>query len=235
MTTRLIKRLTLLCALAALAGCAAAPLRPPPEDMSEAPPGYTLPPIPKDGSIYHDADSVALFEDIRAKRVGDILTVVLAEKTDAKKEATTSTDKENGMDLGNPTLLGSPLSFNGPGPLSKRNLTLGASVDTTQTFTGQGDSAQSNSLTGNVTVTVVRVLPNGNLVVRGQKVIRINQGDEYLRVAGTVRPVDISSDNTVLSTQLADARISYSGTGFVADSNHMGWLARFFNSSWWPF
>lgn len=235
MTTGLIKRLTLLCALTALAGCAATPMRPPPGDLSDAPPHYKMPQIPKDGSIYHDANSVALFEDLRAKRVGDILTVVLAEKTDAKKEATTSTDKENGMDLGNPTLLGSPLSFNGPGPLSKRNMNLAASVDTSQKFTGQGDSAQSNSLTGNVTVTVVSVMPNGNLVVRGEKIIRINQGDEYLRVSGVVRPVDISTDNSVLSTQLADARISYSGTGFVADSNHMGWLARFFNSPWWPF
>jgi len=130
--------------------------------------------------------------------------------------------------------MGSPLSFSAPSPIPKRKLTLANSVDTTQKFDGSGDSTQSNSLTGNVTVTVVEVLANGNLVVRGEKTLRINQGDEYLRVSGVVRPADVSSDNSVISTQLADARIAYSGSGFVADSNSMGWLARFVNS-WWPF
>ncbi|MDH5594565.1 MAG: flagellar basal body L-ring protein FlgH, partial [Gammaproteobacteria bacterium] len=93
----------------------------------------------------------------------------------------------------------------------------------------------SNSLTGNISVTVVEVLPNGNLVIRGEKIISLNQGDEYVRVAGIVRAQDVTSKNTVLSTQIADAHISYGGNGMVADSNKLGWLARFFVSAIMPF
>ena len=222
-----------LCVLGILGGCAMVPSKKDADLVSVRPVdlGHQK---PLEGSIYNDNTSVSLFEDVRAKRVGDILTVVLAEKTDAKKQATTTTAKDTSVDLGNPTIMGSPLSFSAPSPIPKRKLTLANSVDTTQKFDGSGDSTQSNSLTGNVTVTVVEVLANGNLVVRGEKTLRINQGDEYLRVSGVVRPADVSSDNSVISTQLADARIAYSGSGFVADSNSMGWLARFVNS-WWPF
>ena len=228
------KGMMVLCALLMLGGCAISPSKKSDADLVSVRPVDQGRQMPKDGAIYHDLTSMSLFEDVRAKRVGDILTVVLAEKTDAKKEATTTTAKDTNVDLGNPTIMGSPLSFSAPAPIPKRKLTLENSVATSQKFDGSGDSTQSNSLTGNVTVTVVEVLSNGNLVVRGEKTLRINQGDEYLRVSGVVRPADISSDNSVISTQLADARIAYSGSGFVADSNSMGWLARFVNS-WWPF
>lgn len=224
----------LIGALAALAGCAEPQVRHVKDFVNVRPPDRSLA-VSADGSIYHPSTSIDLFRDVKAKRVGDLLTVVLAEKTDAKKSASTSTDKSNGIDLGNPTLLGSPLSFTSPPFMPKRTMNLASSVDTSQKFSGQGDSAQSNSLTGDVTVTVVDVLSNGNMVVRGEKAIGINQGEEYIRVSGVVRPVDVTTDNTVLSTQLADASISYSGSGFVSDSNRMGWLARIFNSKWWPF
>jgi flagellar L-ring protein FlgH len=84
-------------------------------------------------------------------------------------------------------------------------------------------------------VTVADVLPNGNLVVRGEKWLTLNQGDEYIQISGIVRPIDIRTDNTVLSGLVADARITYSGKGMVADSNKMGWLSRFFASAIWPF
>ena len=93
----------------------------------------------------------------------------------------------------------------------------------------------SNSLNGNITVTVHQVLPNGVLIVRGEKWLTLNQGDEYIQVSGMVRPQDIGPDNTVESTKLADARISYSGTGAVHDTNVMGWLSRFFVSALMPF
>jgi flagellar L-ring protein precursor FlgH len=227
------KALLTTCALAMVAGCAVPPVKKDADIVSVRPPDRTQE-VPRDGAIFHDSTSMSLFEDVRAKRVGDILTVILAEKTDAKKEATTSTAKDTNVDMGNPTILGGALNFNAPRPLPKRDMTLETNVTTAQKFSGQGDSSQSNSLTGNVTVTVVEVLSNGNLVVRGEKTLRINQGDEYLRVAGVVRPADISSDNSVISTQLADAHIDYSGSGFVADSNKMGWFARFVNA-WWPF
>lgn len=232
--TKYSRHLIVGCALAFLTACAAPQVRHH-GDFVRPQPAAKRPEADNQGAIYRPSTSVALFADAKARRVGDLLTVILAEKTDAQKSASTSTDKSTGIDMANPTLLGAPLSFNSPGFMPKRTMTLETSVDSSSKFAGQGDSSQSNSLTGNVTVTVVDVLANGNMMVRGEKAIGINQGEEYIRVSGVVRPVDVSTDNTVLSTQLADANISYSGTGFMSDSNRMGWLTRFFNSKWWPF
>ena len=120
-------------------------------------------------------------------------------------------------------------------PLAGKDLNLEASVNSSKSFAGKGDSAQSNALSGSVTATVLEVLPNGYLRIQGEKMISINQGDEYLRITGIIRPMDIRTDNSVLSTQVANAKIAYGGKGVVADSNDMGWLAKFFNSKWWPF
>ncbi|RMD79462.1 MAG: flagellar basal body L-ring protein FlgH [Gammaproteobacteria bacterium] len=184
------------------------------------------------GSLYPEGGEASLFTDLKARRVGDILTIVLVERTTATKSSATTTSKEHQVDLPEPTLLGNQLSTNGPGG---KDLSLGAKVESKQSFAGKGDSSLSNKLEGRITVTVARVLANGNLVVRGQKRLRINQGDEYVRFYGIVRPVDIRADNTVLSTQVADARIAYEGRGALAGANTMGWLGRFFNSRWWPF
>lgn len=181
-----------------------------------------------DGAIYQGQASSFIFEDMKARRVGDILTIVLSEKTNAKKQASTSTKKDNTVDLGTPTVFGSPITFKG------RNI-LGANIGTAQEFSGEGDSVQSNALDGVISVTVASVYPNGNLFVKGQKRILLNQGDEYIQISGIVRPRDIGLDNTVSSTLLADARIIYSGEGAISDSNRMGWLARFFNGRYWPF
>lgn len=181
------------------------------------------------GAILHtDARNLVLFEDLRARQVGDILTVVLAESTDAAKSSDTSVDKSNNTTIENPLLAGKLRDFDG-----SNTLDFGLSSD--NSFDGESASNQSNSLNGSITVTVARVLPGGNLYIQGEKWIEINQGNEYIRLRGVVRPVDILSDNTILSTQVADARISYSGTGATADANRMGWLARFFVSPFWPF
>jgi len=118
---------------------------------------------------------------------------------------------------------------------SNRGNNLGFSLESEHDFSGEGDSEQNNELTGNITVTVIEVLPNGYLVVRGEKRIGINQGNEYVKVSGIVRPADIDATNTVLSTRLADPTIVYVGDGAVADSNVMGWLGRFFISALMPF
>jgi flagellar L-ring protein precursor FlgH len=102
-------------------------------------------------------------------------------------------------------------------------------------FAGEGASTQSNSLAGSLTVTVTDVQANGNLVVQGDKTLKLNQGDEYVHIAGVIRPADIATDNTVTSDKIADAHISYSGKGVTDSSNRMGWLARFFNSPFAPF
>lgn len=181
---------------------------------------------PPDGGLYTDA-GLDLFSDRKARRAGDIITIVLKESTVSQKKSNLNSTKENTSSIENPTLLGAPLS------LGKMNLETSLSGE--REFKGKGDAAQSNNLQGNITVTVSDILPNGVLVVRGEKWLTLNRGDEYIRISGMVRPDDIGPDNTVLSTRVANARISYSGTGAMADSSQMGWLSRFFNSGFWPF
>jgi len=188
---------------------------------------YT-PPAPAPGTIYNPAGSFDLFMDLRARAVGDILTIMLVERTDASKESSTSTARGSSVDTGLPTFAGRPITSGGT-PILNNEL----SSDTS--FDGQADSSQSNRLDGSITVTVAERLPNGNLLVRGEKLITINQGEEFIRLEGIIRPVDIGPENTVPSTKVADASITYSGRGNLAATNRPGWLSRFFNSPWFPF
>lgn len=187
-------------------------------------------PIPTtraNGTIYHATSNRFLFEDIKARRVGDTITVVLEEATDASKSAKTSAKKDTEFDTPAPTVFGKAVTKDG------RNV-LVMDVDSGYDFSGEGDTSQSNSLSGSITVTVVEVLANGNLRVRGEKLLTLNQGSEVVRVSGIVRPLDISPQNTIRSTQIAAAEITYSGNGFIADSNVPGVWTHFFK--WvWPF
>ncbi|TCT20610.1 flagellar L-ring protein precursor FlgH [Thiobaca trueperi] len=209
-------------------------LNPPkPGDSVEYRPAAPIVPIPpasNHGAIFQSVQGQGLFEDYKARRVGDLVTVVLAENTNAKKSAVTSTAKKGEMDLG----LGS-LSVAGQ-PIISNGLDLFAATSKgDRSFDGSGNSAQSNQLSGEITVTVAEVLPNGNLVVQGEKWLGINQGNEFVRLRGIIRPVDISAANSVQSTQVANAQLYYGGTGAIPDSNAQGWLSRFFNSPVWPF
>ena len=114
-------------------------------------------------------------------------------------------------------------------------MNLNSALGSGSTFAGESESTQSNSLSGSITVSVVDVLPNGYLKIRGEKRVRLNQGNEYVRLAGIIRPSDISPDNSVESTKIADATIMYTGEGALADANKIGWLARFFISAVFPF
>ena len=228
--SRIYALLGILMSAVLFAGCSVSPAKLANEGFETVRPAYISPPPPLQGAIFQAGYGLALYEDIRAHQVGDILTVVLSERTNATKQASTSTKKDSSIELPNPTLFGNPFRFN-----SKENASLAASVTNANSFDGEGDSAQSNSLTGNVTVTVAEVLPNGNLIVQGQKRMTINQGEEFVRFSGIVRPADINPDNTILSGKVANARIAYVGEGMVADANSQGWLGRFFSSKWWPF
>ena len=225
-----------LCALV-LVGChTQGPLR----DENYAPVRPVLPPPAPvgNGAIYQLGHEVSWFEDIRARRVGDLLTVTLVEKTAANKSAKSAATKDGSINISNPTILGSTPQFNASGLLplaSNRDNNLAFELNSGNDFSGQGSASQSNALTGNITVTVIEVLPNRNLYVRGEKRIGINQGNEYIRLSGIVRPQDITPQNTVESTRIADPTIVYAGEGMVADANTMGWLARFFNSVLFPF
>ncbi len=183
---------------------------------------------PTAGAIYAAGPGLQLYGDRRARDVGDLLTITLMESTNASTTANTKTSKESNVAIASPTLFGAPVTLGGKD-------ILGASASGSRDFTGQGNSAQSNRLQGSVTVQVIQRLPNGNLVVQGQKNLRLNQGDELVQVQGIVRPADISPDNSVPSSRVGDARIVYGGRGPVAQSNAMGWLSRFFNSALTPF
>ncbi|MGJ8670586.1 MAG: flagellar basal body L-ring protein FlgH, partial [Oceanococcus sp.] len=164
------------------------------------------------------------FQDRLAAQPGDALTVILQERTQAQKSARTSTGKDQDFSLSVPLLGG-----------VSDDLGIDTELSSSRGFDGSGDSSQSNSLQGELTVLVTERLPNGYLRVAGEKVLQLNQGSEYLRLSGIVRPDDIAPDNSVLSTRIAQADISYSGHGALAQANAQGWLARFFNSPLWPF
>jgi flagellar L-ring protein precursor FlgH len=209
----------------ALAGCVTPPAEP---DYSATWPEPPPTPEQANGAIYQVGHDIALFENAVARRVGDTLTIRLNENTNASKRSSTSTSKSTSVDLPGPTIAGRPVTANGTAILS-------ASVDNSTSFDGEGDSTQSNRLVGDITVTVAQRLPNGNLLVRGQKWITINQGREYVRIQGIVRPIDINPDNSISSLKVADAQIAYGGKGVVADASSPGLLARFFNVPWLPF
>lgn len=196
-----------------------------PGDYPPTPPQPVTDGTGTEGGLYMADKNLALFSDVKARRVGDMITIVLNERMQASKSASTDATKDTTLDTGNPLLFGSAVTHNGKDVLSNK-------WATTQEFAGKGSSSQSNRLDGNITVTVAQVYPNGNLLVRGEKWLTLNQGEEYVQVTGIVRPADIGTDNTLPSYKVADARITYSGNGAVADSNRPGLLARLFIKLW---
>lgn len=208
-------------ALAALAGCTAYQALP----MPDRSPNIVYPTVEPAayGAIASANQGLFLFQDAKAYNVGDLLTIELVEKTVAQKSASTSTSKDGSVGVSPSILFGHDIA--------ETETTLSGS----RTFDGQGDSAQSNKLEGKITVSVLQRLPNGNLVVGGEKQLALNQGSEFVRLEGVVRPVDIRTDNTVTSDRIANARVTYAGRGALADANAQGWALRFFNSPWMPF
>jgi flagellar L-ring protein precursor FlgH len=172
------------------------------------------------GAIYQPQTArLSLFEDRRARHLGDTITVVLEERTNASKGSTSAANRSGEASLAIPTLTmlpGAPVE----------GASLSASSDST--FEGGGRSAANNVFTGNIAVTVIDVYPNGNLLVSGEKQVTINHGTEYIRFSGVVNPVYVNAANTVSSTRVADARIEYQGRGYLSEAQTMGWLQRFF-------
>ncbi len=214
-----------LACLSVLSGCHTM-AHPPKDDDGLSWAEEPTPPA-SNGAIYQTGREVALFENPIARRVGDIVTIVLNEQTQAQKSQVTTTTKNTTDSLG-ATLIGKT-------PTIKGNAVLNNSINDAAKFDGEGNSAQSNSLTGYITATVMKVLPNGNLFIKGEKWIGINQGEEYVRVTGVIRPIDLAPDNSIPSQKVGAAKISYGGKGALADANAQGWLSRFFNSPWSPF
>lgn len=190
---------------------------------------------PTNGSLFQDNQGLSLFGNANSHRIGDIITITLDERTISSKSSGIDITKESDVSLlenGNQTILGRDTTKNIP-LLPTVTIPLSATQD--RSFSGDASADQSNSLQGNISVTIVEILENGNLIVRGEKWITLNQGEEYIRISGMLRKDDVSLQNVVSSTKLANARISYSGTGDLANSQKMGWLGRFFSSTLWPF
>ena len=209
-----------------LVACTPIPTKDP--DFAPVQPASLIPPVQNSGSIYQAGYDMRLFEDNKARRVGDVLSIIFNEATQANKAADLSQEKQNSMSFTAPSLYGMAVS-------TMTGSDLKTTVASDNKFTGTGKADQSNSLTGNISVTVIELLPNGDLKVRGEKRVTLNQGDEYVRLSGIVRPIDIDPSNTVSSDKVADATIMYTGNGSMAEASKMGWLSRILNSAWIPF
>ncbi len=174
---------------------------------------------PANGAIFQAASGyAALTSGARASMVGDVLTVVLVERTAATKSTSQTTGRDGSIGLTPPAT--GLFNLFAPSDIAASG---------TNAFKGQGQSAQSNALSGEVTVTIAAVYANGTMLVRGEKRLTLNRGDEYVQVSGLIREADIGSDNRVASTRIADARITYTGKGEMARASQQGWLQRFFS------
>ena len=228
------RSLVAIAVLAQLGGCTVA-RDPQPGDAAYAPvTAAPVAPLPASaGGLFRTSAatggpaSMSLFEDRRARNIGDVITIVLSENTSSSKKADTSIKKDDSVDIGTGLVLGEVPSLN--------NLSLETQLEAARQFDGGASSDQSNQLNGTITVMVSEVLPNGLMEVRGEKWMTLNRGDEFIRLRGYVRPEDVQPNNTISSTKVADVRITYSGNGEIAQSNRQGWLSRFFGSNIWPF
>ncbi|MDH5652959.1 MAG: flagellar basal body L-ring protein FlgH [Gammaproteobacteria bacterium] len=227
--TRYAGLLLLLTSLLLQAACVDGPLfRVKKDPYAPSKPQIVDIPRKNNGAIYQQGMTVGLFDNRTARDIGDILTIELVETANASAKSSTKTKKENSVDMPSPTVAGDKVTKEGRDVLSN-------SVDAGRDFSGSGDTSQSHSLNGKITVTVAEVLPNRNLVVKGQKLLTMNQASEYIRFSGIVRQEDIRPDNTVLSSRVADANIIYGDSGDLSSANTMGPLGKFFQSKAYPF
>lgn len=195
---------------------------------TKAQPGFTAavaPTLPAptaaiaNGAIFQQASGyAALTSGMRASMKGDIITILLVENTRAAKSNSASKDRAGGISLTPPTT--GLFSLFSPSDVATSG---------SQNFSGSGNAAQSNSLQGQVSVTVAESYANGTMLVRGQKMTSLNRGDEHIQFSGLVRAIDVSSDNTIPSTKVANARIIYGGSGEIASASKQGWLQKFFS------
>ncbi|MDR1577979.1 MAG: flagellar basal body L-ring protein FlgH [Deltaproteobacteria bacterium] len=235
-----MKSLVLTLALIALFGCSSKPLQQPSSLSNQIaalnnPPVevYAPPAIKTEGSLFNEDSRPDFFSDMKAQRVGDIITINIVETSRATKQANTSTSRSNKVSstvnslfgLEQPGVLPTPGGF---------NLLGGMDVSSSNAFSGTGTTSRNENITAKISARIIQVLPNRNLVVRGSQEIMVNNERQYITVQGVIRSADVATDNSVLSTYLADARIEYTGQGDLTDRQREGWLSRFV-SNIWPF
>ncbi|RLB42902.1 MAG: hypothetical protein DRH12_04390 [Deltaproteobacteria bacterium] len=189
--------------------------------------------IPEQASLFQETAYPGFFQDIRAFKVGDLVTINIVETSKAEKKAETDTQRDSSIYAGINNFLGYeqkmgelfPQGFN-------NNIMFKGSMK--NSFKGTGNTKRDESMTATITARVMEVLPNGNLFIRGTREIRVNNETQFIVLSGLVRPYDISKDNTVLSTYIADAKIEYTGKGALSDKQRPGWLMRILDYVW-PF
>ncbi|MDH5480502.1 MAG: flagellar basal body L-ring protein FlgH [Nitrosomonas sp.] len=218
--------LYLLILIALVSGCEITPSTKIHQPTSTRPVTQVLPVQPS-GGIFQTISAAPtnrytpLFEDRRARGLGDTIIVTLNERTNASKSSGSNVDRSGSLDFSVPTIAGMPL---GLGSLLRD---VAIEAESNNNFDGSGASTSNNDFTGTITVTVIEVLPNGNLLVSGEKLIGINQGQEFIRLSGIINPINIMG-NTVSSVQVADARIEYRANGYIDEAQTIGLLSRFF-------
>jgi len=194
------------------------------------------PPMPEEGSLWSEMSEVGLFQDMKARKVGDTVTVRIVEDPEAELNANTKTSRTSSIDAAKLKFLGYMKA------LAEKNSRLAQDPGTDDLvlaslgmkFDGKGSTDRDGHVKAYISAVVEKVLFNGNLYIRGQREVRVNNETQYITLSGVVRPKDITSSNEVSSTYVADARITYSGTGPVADKQRVGWLGRVLDYVW-PF
>jgi flagellar L-ring protein precursor FlgH len=223
--------LPMLLPISLLAGCTSTesdPIRPDSNFYAPVVPEQPDDQVVPTGSLFTKASISSLYSDSKARLIGDIITVNLQESTSASKNAKNEYGSESTNTL-------NPITGFGGLPINLGSKSIQFGMDASNDYKGDSKADQSNSLSGSISVNVLRVYPNGNLMIRGEKWIDLNTGSEYIRLTGVIRQQDIGSDNTIVSTKVANARIEYSGTGSFHKGQQPGWFSKFFSSDWWPF
>ncbi|MGE4297831.1 MAG: flagellar basal body L-ring protein FlgH [Desulfovibrionaceae bacterium] len=235
-------RMVVLALALSLGACAPAErMTSPMPVITPAPAVETMSQAENPGSLFNEGEADFLFADNRARRVGDIVQVNIVETSTAKNKAETSADRDNSMTIGVENWFGKDtvglLPIAGARVLGMKGATGTTPLikaSSVSAFEGTGETKRENNFTATVSARVVRLLPGGVMQVEGGSEIRVNDETQILVVRGLVRPSDVGSDNSVLSTQLADARIEYYGKGVLADKQRPGWLSRILENIW-PF
>jgi flagellar L-ring protein precursor FlgH len=187
-----------------------------------------------EASLFQESTYYGFFQDLRAHKVGDLVTINIVETSKASKKADTNTARTSSIDAGINNLLGYEAKMGSWGVPHAFDNNAMVKASMANKFDGSGSTSRDESMTASITARVVRVLPNGNLFIEGTRKIRVNNETQNITLSGIIRPSDISPDNTVLSSYIANAKIDYTGKGPVSDKQRPGWLARVLDVVW-PF
>ena len=235
MKTAVFNTICILIGIVLLSGCASTVQRSAPETFAKDIHGAEYPAleprIASEGSLWTETGSEMLFVDMRAREVGDLVTVRISESPTGSLSAKTETERDSSIGAGIPNLLGISERYGANHSLDEKSL-FKANFDAS--FTGEGTNERNGSLDAYITARVVQVLPNRNLRILGKQEIKVNNETQYIALSGIVRPEDIDTNNEVQSCYIADARIDYSGKGVIADKQRPGWLMRVVDTVW-PF